>query len=190
MTTSPPHSGASDPVAPGQPATTAAGLPATPEALLLQYEVEQLLYREARLLDDWNLDEWLTLYTPDARYIVPTTDLPDGDPETDLLFIDDDYARMAGRVVRLQSRHAHREYPWSRTRRFIANVMITAAAGDEVAATAAVAVWRFRAGESSPYIGRYEVRLRRVDGQLRLCYKRAVLDLEELSDHGALSIIF
>ena len=189
MTTSPPQSGASSPAAPGQRGT-AAGLPATPETLLLQYEVEQLLYREARLLDDWNLDEWLTLYTPDARYIVPTTDLPEGDPETDLLFIDDDYDRMAGRVVRLQSRHAHREYPWSRTRRFIANVMITAAEGDEVAATASVAVWRFRAGESSPYIGRYEVRLRRVDGRLRLCYKRAMLDLEELSDHGALSIIF
>jgi 3-phenylpropionate/cinnamic acid dioxygenase small subunit len=53
-----------------------------------------------------------------------------------------------------------------------------------------VAVWRFRAGESAPYVGRYDVRLRRVDGQLRLCYKRAVLDQEELSDHGALSIIF
>ena len=52
------------------------GLPATPEALLLQHEVEQLLYVEARLLDDWNLDAWLTLYTEDARYIVPTTDLP------------------------------------------------------------------------------------------------------------------
>ena len=68
--------------------------------------------------------------------------------------------------------------------------MVTATDGDEVEATASVAVWRFRAGQSSPYVGRYDVRLRRVDGLLRLCYKRAVLDLEELSDHGALSIIF
>ena len=166
------------------------GRPATPESLLLQHEVEQLLYLEARLLDDWNLDAWLTLYTPDARYIVPTTDLPEGDPLSDLVFIDDDYSRMAGRVVRLKSRHAHREYPWSRTRRFIGNVMVTAVEGNEIEATAAVAVWRFRAGESAPYVGRYDVRLRRVDGQLRLCYKRAILDQEELSDHGALSIIF
>ncbi|MCY3691202.1 MAG: aromatic-ring-hydroxylating dioxygenase subunit beta [Chloroflexota bacterium] len=166
------------------------GLSATPESLLLQHEVEQTLYLEARLLDDWNLDEWLTLYTEDARYVVPTTDLPEGDPESDLVFIDDDYNRMAARVVRLKSRHAHREYPWSRTRRFIGNVMVTATDGEEVEATASVAVWRFRAGESSPYVGRYDVRLRRVDGHLRLCYKRAILDLEELSDHGALSIIF
>jgi p-cumate 2,3-dioxygenase beta subunit len=167
-----------------------AGLPATIESLLLQHEVEQFLYLEARLLDDWNLDAWLELYTPDARYLVPTTDLPEGDPASDLVFIDDDYRRMAARVVRLQSRHAHREYPWSRTRRFIGNVMVTAVDGDEIEATAAVAVWRFRAGESAPYVGRYDVRLRRVGGQLRLCYKRAVLDQEELSDHGALSIIF
>ena len=166
------------------------GLPATADALLLQHEVEQLLYQEARLLDDWNLDGWLTLYTKDARYVVPTTDLPEGDPSTDLVFIDDDYTRMAARVVRLNSRHAHLEYPWSRTRRFIGNVMVTGAEGDEIEATASVAVWRFRAGESSPYIGRYDVRMRRVDGELRLCFKRAILDLEELSDHGALSIIF
>ena len=75
----------------------AVGLPATAESLLLQHEVEQLLYLEARLLDDWNLDAWLTLYTPDARYVVPTTDLPEGDPASDLVFIDDDYRRMQGR---------------------------------------------------------------------------------------------
>ncbi len=116
-------------------------------------------------------------------------DLPEGDPQTDLVFIDDDRDRMAARVVRLKSRHAHCEYPWSRTRRFVSNVMVTAVDGDEIEATAAVAVWRFRAGESAPYVGRCDVRLRRVDGRLRLCQKRAVLDQETLSDHGALSII-
>ena len=95
--------------APARP--VAAGLPADPDSLLLQHEVEQLLYLEARLLDDWDLDAWLTLYTPDARYVVPTTDLPEGDPRSDLVFIDDDRDRMAARVVRLQGRHAHREYP-------------------------------------------------------------------------------
>ena len=174
--------------APAQP--FAAGLGADAAPMLLQLEVEQLLYLEARLLDDWSLDAWLALYTPDARYVVPTTDLPEGDPRSDLVFIDDDRDRMAARVVRLQGRHAHREYPWSRTRRFVSNVMVTMVEGDEIEATAAVAVWRFRAGESAPYVGRYDVRLRRVDGRLRLCRKRAVLDQETLSDHGALSIIF
>jgi len=37
------------------------GLPATADSLLLQHEVEQLLYLGARLLDDKNLDARLTL---------------------------------------------------------------------------------------------------------------------------------
>lgn len=168
----------------------AAGSPAGVDALLLQHEVEQLLYLEARLLDDWSLDAWLDLYTPDARYVVPTTDLPEGDPRFDLVFVDDDFARMKARVARLKSRHAHREYPWSRTRRFVGNVAVTSAEGEEIEATASAVVWRFREGESSPFVGRYDLRLRRVDGRLRISRKRAVLDLEELSGHGALSIVF
>lgn len=81
------------------------------DALFLQYEVEQFLYKEAALLDEWRLDDWLTLFTDDARYVVPTTDLPEGDPQKDLVFIDDDRLRLQGRANRLKSRHAHREYP-------------------------------------------------------------------------------
>ena len=102
------------------------------DALFLQYEVEQFLYKEAALLDEWRLDDWLALFTDDARYVVPATDLPDGDPQKDLVFIDDDRLRLQGRANRLKSRHAHREYPWSRTRRFITNIMIKAASEDEL----------------------------------------------------------
>src|SRR5258708_8231228 len=36
-------------------------------------EVEDFLYTEGDLLDHWKLDEWLTLYTDDAQYLIPTT---------------------------------------------------------------------------------------------------------------------
>ena len=73
-----------------------------PNPCLLQHEVEQLLYLEARLLDDWNLDAWLTLYTPDARYVsCRRRTCRRVIPASDLVFIDDDYRRMQGRVVRL-----------------------------------------------------------------------------------------
>jgi p-cumate 2,3-dioxygenase beta subunit len=39
-------------------------------------EAEDFLYREAALLDDWRLDEWLDLYADVCLYIVPATDLP------------------------------------------------------------------------------------------------------------------
>lgn len=160
----------------------------------LRQEVEEFLYEEAALLDEWRLDDWAGLFTEDARYVVPTTDLPEGDPRKDLVLIDDDIVRLRARVVRLKSRHAHREYPWSRTRRLITNVRAREVGENEIEAKASFLVYRIRdasgrGNQVDEYIGRYEYRLRRVNGSLKICYRRAVLDLERLHTHGAVSII-
>jgi len=64
--------------------------------------VEDLLYREAALLDNWDLDGWLALWAPGpTRYVVPCNDTPDGDAANDLVLIDDDELRMRLRVERL-----------------------------------------------------------------------------------------
>ena len=152
--------------------------------------VEDFLFREAELLDDWRLDDWVALFTEDARYVVPTTDLPEGDPQRDLVFIDDDITRLRARAVRLNSRHAHREYPWSRTRRFVSNVRVAETGNGELSVTANVMVYRFRGGEGAPYVGSVHYTLRWDSGELKIAYRRAVLDLEALSWHGAVSIIF
>jgi p-cumate 2,3-dioxygenase beta subunit len=152
-------------------------------------KVEDFLYQEAALLDEWRLDEWLALFTADARYLVPTTDLPEGDPKRELVFIDDDIVRLRARVARLKSRHGHREYPWSRTRRFISNVRIKRLDGGDMLASSSFLVYRFRAGDTSPYVGWYEHRLKQVDGELKIQQKKAVLDMEALREHGAVSII-
>ena len=159
------------------------------ETRTLREEVEDFLYEEAALLDEWRLDEWVALFTEEARYVVPTTDLPEGDPRKDLAFIDDDIVRLRARVTRLNSRHAHREYPSSRTRRFISNVRVKETDGG-LTVNANALVYRFRSGEGDPYVGRYEYKLSRVDGKLKIRYRKAVLDQEALSWHGAVSIIF
>jgi p-cumate 2,3-dioxygenase beta subunit len=157
-------------------------------ASTLRETVEEFLYQEAALLDAWRLDEWLALFTADGRYFVPTTDLPDGDPRKDLVFIDDDMVRLRARVERLKSRHGHREYPSSRTRHFISNIRIKVEA-DAIVVTSSFIVYRFRLGESAPYIGWYEHRLKQIGGELKIHRRKAVLDLEALSEHGAVSII-
>lgn len=156
----------------------------------LREQVEDFLFREAALLDDWKLDDWVDLFTEDGRYVVPTTDLPDGDPRRDLVFIDDDITRLRARAVRLNSRHAHREYPWSRTRRFVSNVRVDENDVGELRVVSNVLVYRFRAGEGAPYVGSVDYVLRRDGESFRIAYRRAVLDLEALSWHGAVSIIF
>jgi p-cumate 2,3-dioxygenase beta subunit len=157
-------------------------------AASLRETVEDFVYEEAALLDQWRLDEWLALFTSDGRYFVPTTDLPDGDPRRDLVFIDDDMARLRARVERLKSRHGHREYPSSRTRRFISNIRIKTA-DEGVVVTSSFLIYRFRMGESAPYVGWYEHTLTQVDGEFKIRHRKAVLDMEALSDHGAVSII-
>jgi p-cumate 2,3-dioxygenase subunit beta len=151
--------------------------------------VEDFIVREAALLDEWRLDDWLALFTEDARYLVPATDLPAAEPKETLAIINDDMARLRGRVERLKSRHAHREFPWSRTRRFITNVRIEEMIGEEIVVKASFLVYRIRGGQVDPLIGSYVYTLRRLDGALKIAARKAVLDLEALRPHGTLSII-
>jgi p-cumate 2,3-dioxygenase beta subunit len=157
-------------------------------------QVEDFLYREVRLLDDWDLDTWLTLWAPaGTRYVVPCNDDPDGDPATDLVLIDDDELRLRLRVERLNSRKAHREYPHSRTSHQVSNVILGAVAGTEsdaeLPATAEFTVWRFRNGRATYYVGRYYYRLTAVEGELRIRTKRSVLAMTELRPAGDLAIL-
>ena len=163
---------------------TADGRPA------LRASVEDFLFREAALLDGWKLEEWVSLFTDDARYVVPSTDLPEGDPGRDLVFIDDDIVRLRARAARLNSRHSHRENPRSRTRRFVSNVRVEETDDGQLSVSANVLVYRFRSGEGAPYVGAIEYILRRDGEDFRIACRRAVLDLEDLSRHGAVSIIF
>ena len=157
-------------------------------------QVEDFLYREAALLDAWDLDTWLTLWAPGAtRYVVPCNDDPDGDPATDLVLIDDDELRMRLRVERLNSRKAHREYPHSQTSHQVSNVILGPAdlggAEAELPVTAAFTVWRFRHGKATYYVGRYHYRLVAADGALRIRAKRSVLAMTELRPAGDLAIL-
>ena len=153
-------------------------------------EVEDFLYAEAALLDTWSLDDWLLLYDEDAKYEVPCNDAPDGNPDTDLLLIDDDYARLRARVARLNSRRAHREYPHSRTNHQIFNVRVANLDEDgEIGVTASFTIWRFRGGKTSCYVGHYRYRLRRSDNGFRIAFKRAELDMTDLRAVSDVAII-
>jgi p-cumate 2,3-dioxygenase beta subunit len=159
-----------------------------PASVVTRAEVEDFLYAEAALLDAWDLDVWLALFDPDAKYEVPCNDALAGDPERDLLLIDDDHRRMQARVERLNNRRAHREYPHSRTNHQVFNVRLEPV-GEELSVTASFTVWRFRAGKSSTYVGRYYYRLRVTGDGFRIAHKRVELDLTDLRAVGDVAII-
>jgi p-cumate 2,3-dioxygenase beta subunit len=153
-------------------------------------DIEDFFYTEADLLDSWKLKEWLALFTKDSRYLVPSADLPrDADPEKSLFYIADDWTRLNERVIRLMKKTAHAEWPRSRTRHLVSNVMFEHADNGEILARAAFVTFRIKGGFTDTYVGTSYYRLVKVDGQLRILEKRCQLDLENLRPHGRVSII-
>ena len=152
-------------------------------------EVEDFLYLEANLIDEWQLYDWVKLYTEDAQYFVPTTDAPSGDPESDLVYIDHDYFHIKQLAKRLLSSKAYREYPYSNVRHLVTNVRLLGVEDDGLDVTANFEVWRFRNKDAEPYVGRYDYHLKLVDGELKIRYKKSTLSSVTLRPAGAISII-
>lgn len=153
-------------------------------------KVEDFLYEEAALLDEWRLDEWLALLTDDAIYQVPSTDAPDSQAHKSLFLIADDATRIKARVKRLNDTEAHAEFPRSRTRRMISNVRIIDRDRETLAVSANFSVYRYR--RNSPlrqFVGRYEYQLRVTAEGLRIAERRVILDPTELGTLGSVSFI-
>ena len=162
---------------------------ALPAADLTRSEIEDFLYQEAALLDEWRLAEWHALFSEDATYRVPSTDVPNAEPDNTLFLIDDDAARLRSRVEQLLGKSTWSENPRSRTRRLLGNVRIRKTEGAYAWVTANFAVYRMRSNQVATYIGRYEYVLERCRGGLRIQQRRAILDLESLRDVGKISFI-
>lgn len=161
----------------------------TPLTTALQHDVEQFLYREAALLDEWRLDEWFALMHPDVVYRVPSPGSDHLDPRFTLQVINDNHTRLGGRVTRLKSKHAHAESPHSRTRRLVTNVRAEPAAGDEVVARANFHVMRTRLGQLDHFLGSYRhVLVPDADGFL-VRERVATLDHGIVEAGGTVSII-
>lgn len=161
-----------------------------PESLLLRLQVEELLFLEADLLDQWRLDEWLALYTGDAHYLVPPSDI-DGDtadPDTALFYIADDHVRMRERVIRLKKVGAHSEHPRSKVRHLVSNVRAWRK-GDMIHARSSFVVWRSKDVTSDAFVGHYLHDIVEQDGALKIARKTCVLDMEALRPHARISII-
>jgi len=152
-------------------------------------EVEDLLYEEAALLDEWRLDDWLELLTENAVYEVPPTDVPEGDSRNTLFIIADDAVRIRSRVKQLLGKSAWAENPRSRTRRIISNVRVLGVEHENTLVTANFVVHRMRYESVDTYVGRYNYKLVRREGALKIRERRAVLDNEALRPHGKISFI-
>jgi 3-phenylpropionate/cinnamic acid dioxygenase small subunit len=100
--------------------------------LELQFEVEQLYYREAELLDDGRFTDWLELFADDLTYWMPTRtnrlrrqQALSVAQRGEAAFFDETKESLAWRIRRFDSGMAWAEDPPSRTRHLITNVRVT-----------------------------------------------------------------
>src|SRR5262245_28965975 len=134
-------------------------------------EIEQFLYREARLLDQGRLDDWLALFAADAVYWVPAGG-EESDPEQHVSIIYDTRDQLARRVARLQSGYAHAQDPPARTYRVVSNVELTGApAADEVGVSSVMALFELRRHRHQVHSARCEFALRREGADWRIVRK-------------------
>jgi p-cumate 2,3-dioxygenase beta subunit len=153
-------------------------------------DVEDFLFNEADLLDQWRLPEWLTLFTDDAKYEVPCTDLPpDASPDTNLFYIADNRARLGERVKRLMKRTAHAEFPHSKTSRIVGNVRIRERKDDEIQVSCVFQTLRTKDGTTDLYFGTSNYRLVTSGDDFRIREKRCLLASDGLRPSGRISIV-
>lgn len=167
------------------------------EKMLARLRVEDFVYAEAELLDRWQLDDWIALYTEDCRYeIAPTgrADAAELSPDEVLFLVADDRFRLEQRVIRMNKPTAHAEYPHSRTRHLYSNVCVLGRDDGEIKVRVNFATFRTLRGTTHQYVGSIHYRLREIaqDGpalsQFRVAFKRAVLDLDNLVPQGKVTI--
>ena len=165
-------------------------------------QVEQFLYREARLLDSRQFRQWIDLLADDLRYWIPmrsnrysaaskSISILDGSryeeddlsKESDQAFMDEDKDSLRRRVDRLDTGMAWAEDPPSRTRHLISNVEVEPGEREsEVKVYSNFIMYRSR-GETEEdfYVGSREDVLRNVDGSWQLASRKIVFEQNVLS---------
>jgi 3-phenylpropionate/cinnamic acid dioxygenase small subunit len=143
-------------------------------AKLTRSEAEDILYAEARLLDERHYDEWLKMLTADAVYWLPCNG--DGaDPNREVALVYDTFARLRDRVDRLASGVAHAQSPPSKTKRLLSNVQVDASEENLATVLSAFILYELRRGKERIFAGGYEHRMRFEDGGWKILAKKAVL---------------
>ena len=142
----------------------------------MRAEIEEFLYREARLLDERRFEEWMNLFAEDGYYWVPAA--PDQkDPYDGVSIFFDDREVMKTRLERLDHPRIHSQTPASRTMHAVSNIEIDPEFGgeNEILVRSGLTMMEFRLDKQTVYGGRCRHLLRIRDGGFEIAWKRVDL---------------
>jgi len=156
----------------------------------LWLELMEFYIREAWLLDERRLREWVDLFTEDVLYFMPRRkNVPRREahrevtPLGDLALLEEDKRYLEMRVARLDSGMAWAEDPPSRTRHLVGNLLVQPLDGGLIQAKTAFLVYRSHLEtDQQLFAGCREDVLRPVDGAWRIARRTIVLDQNVLLD--------
>ncbi|APO79632.1 benzoate 1,2-dioxygenase subunit beta (plasmid) [Rhizobium etli 8C-3] len=137
------------------------------------------LYREARLLDDRQWDEWLTCYASDVTYWMPAWDDDDQiteDPQSQISLIF--YPNRDGledRVFRIKTERSGASTPEPRTSHNVTNVEVVADRNEEVDVRYNFHTLNHRYKVTDQFFGTMFVTLRKDGETLLVANKKIVL---------------
>ncbi|MEH7083603.1 aromatic-ring-hydroxylating dioxygenase subunit beta [Neobacillus drentensis] len=156
---------------------------------ITRQEIEDFLYHEAELLDEWKLEEWAELFSSEGVYLIPPIGNPDAHANKSLFYVNDDRARLVQRAKRLLKKEAHVEYPHSTTLRNIHNVRIVDQEKAQIRVRCNFSTYRTKRETLDCFVGVSEYTLVEENEELKIKEKKVILKLDSLRPHGKVSII-
>ena len=167
----------------------------------LQLSLEQFYYREARLLDGRQYQDWLALCTEDIRYSMPARTNPMVDNravgEQDMISVerelegldsdgcpirDENIIHLTLRVERAYKRNSWSENPPARTRRIIGNVELSAVDGDRYSVFSNFHLFYSRPGSADFfYAGQRRDVLVRGEAGYRIAEREIIMDIADIN---------
>ncbi len=157
----------------------------TDDEVRLRLEIEDFLYNEADLLDDHRYEDWLDLFTEDARYFMPMRrNVSSEEMETEntkerheMSWFDEGKATLIKRVQQIRTGVHWAEEPYSRISHLVANIRIVEHDGDEVKVRCKFIVYRNRmVDEESLFVGKRFDTLRREGRKWKIARREIVMD--------------
>ena len=137
-------------------------------------DVEKFLFREARLMDEHRYDEWLSLWTQDAFYWIPSSHEQREDDRM-VSVIRDGRDRLESRVARLNSGEVMAQDPKPRLRRVISNIEIEETPSGEVMASSNFILVYARGSDQFTWCGRTIHTLQREGNDFKIAKKKVLL---------------
>jgi 3-phenylpropionate/cinnamic acid dioxygenase small subunit len=159
----------------------------TIEDHLLRLDIEDFLWHEADILDEFRYEEWLDLLTDDVSYWMPIRrNVPSREMERELTVEDgpnmswftEDKASLERRVSQIRT-HVHwADEPYSRISHIVSNIRIVGWNGpDEVKVKCRFVFYRNRhQDEESTFIGKRVDTLRRTSDGWKIARREIYLD--------------